>query len=71
MTPEEIQKLKVKSGYALAIEVKPGLPVGPFREELVIQTDHPDQPEVKVTVVGQDHGTDHRFIPRNWRCSTS
>jgi len=53
---EEIQKLKVKSGYTLAITVKPGLPVGPFREELVIQTNHPDQPEVKVTIAGSMTG---------------
>ena len=52
MTPEELKTLKVKSGYTLAIEVKPGMPAGPFREELVIQTDHPDQSEVKVTIAG-------------------
>ena len=52
MTTEELATLKVKSGYTMSIAIKPGMPQGPFREELVIQTNHPDQPEVKVTVAG-------------------
>ncbi|MGP0069876.1 MAG: DUF1573 domain-containing protein [Isosphaeraceae bacterium] len=56
MTPEELAELKVKSGYHLAIELKPGMPLGPFREELVIQTDHPDMFETKVTVGGNITG---------------
>jgi hypothetical protein len=56
MTPEQINTLKVKSGYTMAIEVKPGMPLGSFREELLIQTDHPNQSEVKVTVAGKMTG---------------
>ncbi len=56
MTPEEIKELGVLSGYHLIVEVKPGLPLGPFREEVVIQTDHPKQPEVKLAVSGRVMG---------------
>ena len=53
MTPEEIKKRRVSSGYQVVVTVKPGMPVGSFREELVFQTDHPKQPELKVTVAGK------------------
>jgi hypothetical protein len=56
MTPEQLDTLKVKSGYTMAIAVKPGMPLGSFREELLIQTDHPNQSEVKVTVAGKMTG---------------
>ena len=52
MTPEEIQTRRVPSGFHVVVEVKPGMPLGAFREELVFQTDHPKQPELKVTVAG-------------------
>jgi hypothetical protein len=29
------------------------MPLGPFREELIVKTDHPKQPEVKLTVAGK------------------
>ncbi len=53
MTPDEIKALKVKSGYHLDIAIKPGMPVGPFHDELIIQTDHPAASEVKVTIAGR------------------
>jgi hypothetical protein len=56
MTPEELKTLAVKSGYHLAIELKPGLPLGPFHEELIVQTDHPKESEVKLTVAGKITG---------------
>jgi hypothetical protein len=52
MTPEEAKRLKVQAGYHVSLEIKPGMPEGGFREELVIQTDHPDQPEVTATITG-------------------
>ena len=56
MTPEEAKPLKVDKGYIVTVTVKPGMPVGDFHEELVIQTDHPKQPEIKITVGGNTFG---------------
>ena len=56
MTPEELATTKVKAGYHVSIELKPGMPLGSFHEELVIETDHPDQSEVKVAIVGKVTG---------------
>lgn len=52
MTPEELLRRKVKSGYDVTVEVKPGLPPGRFSEELIIETDHPDRPSLKLIVGG-------------------
>jgi len=49
-------QLKVKGGYRVDVEVKPGLPLGSFHDELVIETDHPLRPKVKVTVAGKTTG---------------
>jgi hypothetical protein len=56
MTPEEAKPLKVDKGYLVTVTVKPGMPLGNFHEELVIQTDHPKQPEIRVTVGGTTFG---------------
>ena len=42
--PRGVERLKVKSGYQLTVEVKPGMPTGRFSEELLIETDHPGPP---------------------------
>jgi hypothetical protein len=52
MTPEEAKPLKAEAGYRVTVEIKPGMPQGAFKEEVVIQTDHPKQPEVKLTITG-------------------
>src|SRR5262249_52410880 len=56
MTPEEIRSRHVEGGYHVVVEVKPGMPPGGFHEELVIQTDHPKQQEVRVPIVGKVTG---------------
>jgi hypothetical protein len=56
LTPEEAKQLQVKAGYTVNLQIKPGMPPGGFREELVIQTDHLLQPEVRVTVEGNVMG---------------
>lgn len=56
MTADEAKTLKIDKGYLVNVTVKPGLPVGDFHEELVIRTDHPKQPEVKVSVGGKTFG---------------
>ena len=52
LTPEECKQLKVKAGYRVDVEMKPGMPLGRFHEELVIETDHPLKPEVKMSITG-------------------
>jgi Protein of unknown function (DUF1573) len=53
MTAEEIKQLKIDAGYNVIVEVKPGMPVGQFHEALLIETDHPKRPQVKVSVGGK------------------
>lgn len=52
MAPAELKRLKVKSGYDLTVELKPGLPTGRFSEEILIETDHPGRPSMRLAVVG-------------------
>ncbi len=52
----ELERLKVKSGYEVAVEVKPGLPPGRFSEELLVETNHPDRPSLKVGLSGRAMG---------------
>jgi hypothetical protein len=53
---EEAKVFKVKGGYRFDIEVKPGMPIGDFHDEIVIETDHPKQPEIKVSIGGTVSG---------------
>jgi Protein of unknown function (DUF1573) len=64
MSPEELARLKVKSGYNLAVEIKPGLPPGRFSEEVLIETDHPGRPSLKVALAGNTLGPISAFPPR-------
>jgi hypothetical protein len=52
MTSEETKQLKIDGGQTVKMEILPGMPQGRFLEEVVIQTDHPKQPEVKVRLSG-------------------
>jgi Protein of unknown function (DUF1573) len=56
MNPKELERRKVKSGYDLTVEIKPGLPPGRFTEELMIETDHPDRLSLKLTIAGSAFG---------------
>ncbi len=56
MTADEAKQLKIEKGYLVSVELKPGMPLGNFHEELVVHTDHPKQPEVKVSVGGSTFG---------------
>ena len=56
LTEAECKDLKVEAGHRVTINAKAGLPLGAFREEIVIGTDHPQQPEVKLTVTGKMEG---------------
>ena len=52
MPEDEIKQFKAKKGYRLTIDVKSGMPLGAFREEVVVKTNHPMQPEVRLMVIG-------------------
>jgi hypothetical protein len=69
MASAELEKLKVKSGYELTVEVKPGLPAGRFNEELIIETDHPDRSSLKVGITGRSVGP-ISVVPERLRMSS-
>lgn len=56
MTPEEAKAVQIEKGQRVQIVLKPGLPLGLFREEVVITTDHPQQPETSITLTGRMNG---------------
>ncbi|MGC8641740.1 MAG: DUF1573 domain-containing protein [Isosphaeraceae bacterium] len=51
-TKQELEKLKIKGGYKVEIEFKAGMPQGDIREEVIIETDHPDKPKLQYNLVG-------------------
>ncbi len=40
----------------MEVEVKPGMPIGQFHDEIDIETDHPKQSEVKISIGGTVSG---------------
>ena len=52
MAAAELERRKVKSGYDLTVEIKPGMPLGRFTEDLMIDTNHPRRPGMKLTIAG-------------------
>ena len=53
LSKEDGKALKVEAGHRVNVDVQSGLPLGVFREELVVKTNHPLQPEVKLYVIGK------------------
>ena len=56
LTAEESKQLKTGGGNRVNVEIKPGMPLGIFREELIVETDHPDQPKVTLMLIGSTAG---------------
>ncbi len=56
MTAEELAGFKVETGLAINVTLKPTDKLGSFSEEVLIQTDHPDRPEVRLRVTGKITG---------------
>lgn len=56
LSAEDCKTLNVEKGTKVLVNVKGGLPLGNFREEIIITTDHPKQPEVRLVVSGQMSG---------------
>lgn len=56
MTAEELGGLKVEAGTAIELTLKASDKLGAFKEELLIQTDHPAKPEIRLAVTGRVTG---------------
>jgi len=52
MSEDELERAKMKTGWKINIQVEPGYPIGHLREEIVIKTDHPLRPEIRISAVG-------------------
>lgn len=56
LSSEECKSLKTEKGVKLTVNVKSTLPLGEFREDVVLTTDHPSEPEVHIPVTGRMSG---------------
>jgi hypothetical protein len=59
MNSEELatlQKMEVKGGHRIDVEIKSGMPLGAFRDEVIVETDHPLQHTLKLIVLGKMTG---------------
>jgi hypothetical protein len=56
MTREQAAPLKVEKGYIVTVTVKPGMPLGTFHEQLMVQTDHPKMPKLDISMGGTTYG---------------
>lgn len=52
LKPEELKSIGLARCEQLNIELKTDMPLGTFRHEVVVTTDHPKQPEVRLTLTG-------------------
>ena len=50
--PEDLKSMQLAGCDKLTIAVKSDMPLGTFREEVVVTTDHPKQPELRLIVTG-------------------
>jgi len=56
LTADDCTKLQTKAGYKIEVQIKPGLPLGQFHDEMVVQTDHPQRSEIKLAIAGSANG---------------
>jgi hypothetical protein len=56
LSAAECKALKIGQGVKINVNVKGNLPLGEFREEVVLTTDHPSEPETRLTVTGRMAG---------------
>jgi hypothetical protein len=55
-SPEGSPEGGAAGGYVVEVTFRSPAQVGPFREELVVTTDHPRKPELRVPVTGEREG---------------
>lgn len=53
---DELKEMELKSGYRLEFTIKPSTEIGNFREEVVVETDHPQMKTLTLTVTGRLEG---------------
>ncbi len=63
---KELKQLEFVAGYQINYTIKPSSEVGDFREEVVIQTDHPQMKSLTITVAGRLEGP-ISVVPRDIR----
>jgi hypothetical protein len=57
LTADDLKHLRAaKGGYRLDIQIKPGMSLGNFRDEVIVETDHPDQQKIEITLTGSVTG---------------
>jgi Protein of unknown function (DUF1573) len=56
LTEDQAKQINVKAGYQIVLELKAGMPIGRFQDELLIETNHPLKSEVKATITGNVTG---------------
>lgn len=56
MNATELAGFKVEKGLAIDVTLKPTDKLGAFKEELLIETDHPEKPQVRLVVTGKVTG---------------
>jgi hypothetical protein len=64
MDADQRKVFQINAGYRVDIEVKPGMPIGAFHDEIVVSTDHPRQGELKIAIVGNVSGPISAFPER-------
>ncbi len=52
LAAEDLKTMKLEGGEQLSIDLKTDMPLGQFRHEIVVTTDHPKQSEVRLTITG-------------------
>lgn len=52
LSEEACKKMNIKAGVEIKLTIKRGMQLGTFLEELVLKTDHPNQPEIRLSVTG-------------------
>jgi hypothetical protein len=57
MSPKDLQERGIGGGWNIDVRIKPGMPIGPVREEVVVYTDHPRRPEVVFVLFGSVIGS--------------
>lgn len=53
LSEEACKEINTKAGHEVTLTIKPGMQLGTFLQELVIKTDHPQEPELRLTLTGK------------------
>jgi hypothetical protein len=53
LSEEDCKQLKAPGGRRVLLNIKSGMPLGSFREEVIVHVDHPRQPDVRLTLLGR------------------